>query len=509
MWNRHIAHERQADLKTFAGHHYNIAAKALPQNRHTIPLCMWERDAINNESERFLNLAEQTIMLALETYHPSVHTTGSQNITMYPYASKASFLRGFAKKARESTGWGPMPNLKYIGCNMDSPLFSFFRGLRMNCFRMTSPDPAVRTFTTYRTWCPIQHLPTTDHVKIGYYPDTTANISPICFTPRDRINKSISRGYLVFEIMDDGHPHDRPWLGVPTVGTYENFARASSLGVRFEWFDEKQDTWLTVPIERQRHNSGGAGSWSTAGYLSVWKLAITIIQLVEGVTWTQPSIGFEKIPSLRAVRVMEFSINHLQQTCQWVPRARSTSPAPKLATWVHNFDHMRRIFANDMTIVGPSQPPGIHDSFWRLTESDSRRMSRMKTICCDLCNYSARPSNDHKCERDETRSDIWVCKFCSLLNRPCTFTPPNRSKELWGDTPPLLHHLKRSVSGTGWSRYPSGPHRFLAFHHAIHMNELTTPVRVGTPWETRFEVDLGEEPKVEDIGDAVDSEVDD
>ena len=58
------------------------------------------------------------------------------------------------------------------------------------------------------------------------------------------------RGYLVFEIMDDKKPHPRAWIGVPSVGPYESFDRASSLAVRFEWYDEGRRTWCTVPLQR-------------------------------------------------------------------------------------------------------------------------------------------------------------------------------------------------------------------------------------------------------------------
>ncbi|KAH7466383.1 hypothetical protein IWW34DRAFT_852382 [Fusarium oxysporum f. sp. albedinis] len=154
---------------------------------------------------------------------------------------------------------------------------------------------------------------------------------------------------------------------------------------------------------------------------------------------------------------MELTVDHLQQTCQWLPRRTASSPAPTLASWEHNFQLMANQFGHGKTVVCREQPP-LEDDFWIVTRDDFRSI-RPGTIRCDFCKYTWRPDT-HTCVRDETRDDIWVCKPCSEMNRPCTFTPVSVSTELWGSNRPVIF-------ATPWSRFPDGPHKKLAFHNPL------------------------------------------
>lgn len=232
IWKRHSDHERETEVGS-GTLHYRIAAKALPENRHTIPLALWGDEAIARYGEHVLDLAEQTMLLVFATYHPTIHTTAKlANTQMVQTAEKGSFLYGLARKAREFTGWKPVPNLRYVGCNIMSPVFTHFGGCRMNCFRMRSPDPATRTYTTYRTQSSIMYNQDWPSVRLSAYRGDADKMVPFLFTLKKSLfSKSVSKGYPVFEIMDDGRPHNKPYFGVPNVETYENFDRASSIGV--------------------------------------------------------------------------------------------------------------------------------------------------------------------------------------------------------------------------------------------------------------------------------------
>lgn len=294
-------------------------------------------------------------------------------------------------------------------------------------------------------------------------------------------------GYLVFEIMDDRKPHPKPWFGSPSVGMIENFDQASCLGIRLEWFDPSKDAFFTVPIHRKNLRMG----FPTEGFkacLSIYRQAMTIIQLLEGITWigSVDILGIHNKNSLGA-KVLELKVDHLAQICQWIPRPKKSVSAPRIASWQRNFQLMKDQFGINGTIVGPTTPPDPTSAFWYPTMNDA--MGIPKTRSCDLCFYSTTVGTKFKCERDETRPDVWVCKFCSFLNRPCTFTPPSMSRQYWGDTPP---HIQHRNNGVAWSVYPTGPHRFLAFHHAIPLNELSTPVRVPEPLEGRDALELEE-----------------
>ncbi|CAG1971054.1 unnamed protein product [Fusarium graminearum] len=143
------------------------------------------------------------------------------------------------------------------------------------------------------------------------------------------------RGYLVFEIMDDHRAHENAWFGVPTVGPFQNFELASCFAARVEWLDEPSAEWRSLPLAPCKHKGR-----AVKGLLDGWRKAASIVQLLEGITWTEPHNGSETL-SFGAMEVRELKIDPLQQTCRWVPRkAKELQPAPVLASWDDNFKLM-------------------------------------------------------------------------------------------------------------------------------------------------------------------------
>ena len=135
------------------------------------------------------------------------------------------------------TGWKSWRDRYPFGCNILSPIFSPQQSTVLNCYRMKPKVPGVRTFTIYRkvpgistcTDMIVAHLNTRDgkgtRRNFGFYVPRCVPIPADC---------KRWKCHLVFEIMDDGKRHDRPWAGFPSVGSFQNFERASSIGIWFE-----------------------------------------------------------------------------------------------------------------------------------------------------------------------------------------------------------------------------------------------------------------------------------
>lgn len=488
LWRRQREHEL-AIVQGQKSPHYDMARKSLPQNRHIILLCFWDARAIRELPKEFLTMAEQTMISAFDSYHPVVAASKPAAETyLTELISHGTYLRSVAQQTSNGIGWRRWPAVPFAGCNVASPLFGIRQVAEVSCIRMESNDPAINTYTTYRVRSGVVKLPTQPSAIASFFwheggvrKQLSTNLVPELFG-----GKIPKAGYFVFEIMHDGKPHPRPWVGFPSVGTYENFDHASSLGIRFEWLDEARNAWLTVPVARKVF----LGNSGLPSFLELWKKAITLIQLLEGITYTGDPSFFGNNATLGSMRVNELKVDHLRQTCRWVPRMGSVRPAPIKARWNDNFQLMVRQFAHDATLVGLEKPPDVESAFWTPTAKDTYA-HRSKKVWCDLCRYST-TAGFPECERDLTRTDIWVCKFCSLLNRPCTWTPRSIAADLWGTEPPFLWHRYQ-----GWTQFPTGPHRFLAFHHAVPGTELKTPVRVKEPLEGKYGLYLEDEAEEE------------
>ncbi|KAG5774137.1 hypothetical protein H9Q72_000426 [Fusarium xylarioides] len=489
--------EHEQSIKSIGGYspHYSIARKSRPDDRQTFLLCFWTLD--NKVSPAVMDMAEQTMISMFNTYHTWI-ASSSSNFGYKPeylaMHNQCKYLQSVAKKTRDTTGWQHHLDADIHGCNVTNPLWFYHSLKTINCFKMSSLDPTVRTYTTYRMACKFNKWSGNRRSTYFWYNGQDGKYHHIAFGfPKEPFQRfSPESGHIVFEIMDDHRPHPAAWVGCPSVGKFENFELPSSLGIRIEWLDEISHQWLTVPITQ--------ASGKTDPMLR-WTKALTIIQLLEGITWTGPLNGLQSSIDFGGMQVAVLKIDHLQQRCQWLPRQRKIVQAPVEASWDQNFKRMVKEFGKGETVIC-SEPPARGDEFWK-TPANENPNTRNK-MRCDFCNYgTSYQLNRTPCERDPERTDIWVCKRCSEMNRPCTFTPITTSKELWGAEKPFLNY-------GGWSKYPTGPHRKLAFHHAIPLEKQITPIAIPepfsvTPETTALEVERDEEAglnyQVQDIDD--------
>ncbi|KAM5351109.1 hypothetical protein ACJ41O_003832 [Fusarium nematophilum] len=172
LWRRHMDHENAA--QSGATLHYRLASKALSQHRYAIPLCHWKDSEVAELSEQFLELVEQTLVLAFSSYHPAVVQFDENKPGETPHTpaniSHCTYLGEVSRKARRQSGWIPFrEGMRYRGCNIMSPLFSFLRCATISCYRMHSGDPNVRTFTTYRTRATVYYIKDGLSIHLHYY----------------------------------------------------------------------------------------------------------------------------------------------------------------------------------------------------------------------------------------------------------------------------------------------------------------------------------------------------
>lgn len=143
---------------------------------------------------------------------------------------------------------------------------------------------------------------------------------------------------------------------------------------------------------------------------------------------------------------------------------------------------MAQKFGNSFTVMGCDRPPNT-DRFRKITTVGAK-WTGLNKLPYDFCKY-AKSYAEITCEKHPNRDDMWVCKRCSEMNRPCTWTPRSQSLELWGDNP----RSPRSASGK-ISQYPTGPHRKLVFHNPMAPAQLSA-VQVREPFLFDSKIMLG------------------
>ncbi|KAH7478830.1 Meiotic activator RIM4 [Fusarium oxysporum f. sp. albedinis] len=476
---RNQQHEHATDNRSnscYEMQHYRIARKSQKQHRHMIPLVVF--DAI--VPIHLLKMAEQTFILAFRSYqgviHAPVNTGGSSGLV--GLQRKGQFLSSIARPVMDAVAW---PALKTRGCNMSSSLFEDQTRVELLCSPMVPGDASVRTFTTYRlrrNLYPPRNPNGSKYVSINLHEVNTGIIRHVVFgLPFGSLEMQGPKpgdstgGYLVFEVMDDKKAHPKAWFGVPSIGPFENFDRASSFAVRYEWYDKDQQKWYSIPLSRWYWGLNGMKEHIAEGrtekVLEPWRIAMDIVQAIEGIIYTEPLNDFK--PQIRVGEVKMLQTDHLGQQYSWITRPMRTMPAPRYATFNENFALMYRQFNTQLTHVGPTEPiPRDADVLYR-APGDNRDVVR-----CDSCLYMG---ENVKCERDERITDAWVCKCCFILYRPCSFTALSDALELWGQGPPY-----RGAGGSArLRRVPSGPHRFMAYHLTMTEEEMVTVKAVPKP----------------------------
>jgi hypothetical protein len=412
LWVRKNQHENAINAHERSPH-YDCARKSDPNNRYTIPLLSWSGEELDQLPSRFIDVAEQTMMLVFNSYHNWVRYQRDGELSHTLFAAYFQFLNAVASNVRSETGWQP---LQSRGCNVQSPLFARLRTAPFYCLRTLSEDPSIRNMNTYRQAGRFVEFTGGKLLRVVSYRDDTGSPKFLRVVIDIETVRSLDLPpsfdtYLVLEIMHDGQPHRHPWIGCPSVGPFEEFQKASSLGIRIEWYNRDQRKWFTLPLQRQR----GLLHWKEALKhndsdiaVKAYRTAMTLIQAFDGITYTEPLNGFPRFCYFPTGKILELQSDHLQQTLQWVPRQRTTQPAPTVASWDYNFDLMRQQFDKGMTIVGPPIPPPKDSDFWVTNQMDARMNSGSRVGGCDLCRLSSRRLFRIPCEQDTSRTDTWV-----------------------------------------------------------------------------------------------------
>lgn len=415
-------------------------------------------------------------------------------------------------RVRTGAAWRSLPDQLCRAESIDPNLNQNTRLMPMNCYRSSANSTGQRGMTTYRQ---ARHV---NANKDGQYkvnlfatkPDGTQQV--FCTVLPPQVGHASSCVYVVFEIMDDGLPHEIPYLGCPTVGTFENFSLASSLAVAFEWFDESSNEWKKSYINLMGYRTKfhrGVETSDVMKSLGSWRYCMDLIQLLEGIDYTGPLNGFHQSLHLTTTDVKELEVDHLNQKVSWRTRTRRSRPAPKLALFEDNARLLGSMVRNMRTITNMKDPPPLSSDFWRPSENDANAIEK-SPLRCDFCRYMDTKDKSAKpCERDSRITDRWVCKCCALMHRPCTWTARTHALEYWGTGEPYL------TRGEEITACPTGPHRLLAFHRTIPGRMKT--VEVAEPLEglrgleilRSAEVGVNDEDGLDGDGNAADDDLED
>ena len=490
-WHRLSQHQ---DALNDNSPHYNIARKSIPEDRRMILIIVWGPDQL--VPTEVVDMAEQTLMALFDSYAPWTQSNNYRDEDPVGY-SQVSFIKEVSASTRSTCH---LPPYNITGTNTQSPIFAKTRLMPFDCYRSSAKATGKRGMTTFRQ---ARHVPppradnrqaqlrTKWTTPDGMLKETTLTIPPEV----SRVNTSL---YLVFEIMHDGLPHEVPYLGCPTVGPFENFSVASSLGIALEWYDESANGWKRSYLNSKayrREFQGGLRTSDTMKSIAPWRRCMDIIQLLEGINYTGPLNGFYQSVHFLSADVKELVVDHLNQKVSWRPRPRQNRPAPKLALFENNAYLLKSLLHNTKTLTNLTNPPTA--DFWSPSADDARANSNPSPYNgCDFCRYMQTHSR-FPCERDPRFTDRWVCKCCAVMHRPCTWTARSHALEYWGSGAPYL------FSKSQHSLCPTGPHGQLSFHRTFTGDTKTVdidePIKglEGLNALPRVSVDLGDEEELD------------
>ncbi|KAM0360660.1 hypothetical protein HYE67_006747 [Fusarium culmorum] len=486
LWQRCMLHESDTQKQTF---HYNVARQAAEQDRLMIPIIVWESNqAISLE---IMNMAEQTVLLMFNTYGDWVLSSQFNAIDAKTH-NQAVLMNRVSTLARSATNW-PLYNAK--GTNTCSPLFPFRTSQPFHCHRSPAKAGGHRGMTTYRQPRLCHPNPSGTFDIILCITHSSGTLERLVVTAPKQICRPDLPVYLIFEIMDDGKPHEFPYLGCPIAGPFEDFAVASSLAVAFEWFDEASNNWKKAYVAIKKFRStfvDGVNNRDIMQPLASWRRCMDLIQLMEGIDYTGPFNGFSKSIKFAQVDVRELVVDHLTQTVTWRLRPRRSKPAPKIASFDHNARLLKAMIRGTHTAIGG--PPDLESDFWRPEAGDIAAANRGDHQC-DFCRFMCSTEHPRLCEKDNRFGDRWICKCCAVMNRPCTWTVRTAALRLWGEGQPFLVNHKSKFTSV-----PTGPYKHLAFHRS--MSGSCTVVNTEEPIEGRngFAVTMAteEDPDVQE-----------
>ncbi|KAM0373080.1 hypothetical protein ACHAPZ_007569 [Fusarium culmorum] len=489
-WQRFSQHRLSVDDNS---PHYNVAHKSRPEDRLMIPIIVWDPDQV--VPTEVVDMAEQTLMALFDSYTRWARSDSYRDDNPVGH-SQVAFIREVSASIRLTCH---LPSYNITGTNTLSPIFDLARLMPFDCYRSSAKATGQRGMTTYRQArnvpSPADSRPYRFNINC-ITPDGTKHDIGLILPPEvGRVN---TRLYLVFEIMHDGSPHEVPYLGCPTVGPFENFSIASSLGIALEWYDESANGWKRSYLNSKAYRGDfqvGLRASDTMKSIAPWRRCMNIIQLLEGINYTGPLNGFYQSIHFISADVKELVVDHLNQKVSWRPRPRQNRPAPKLALFEDNAYLLKSLLHNTKTLTNMTNPPTA--DFWAPNALDANIYNRRGTFhWCDFCRYMQTDIR-FPCERDPRFTDRWVCRCCAVMHRPCTWTARSHALEYWGSGAPYL--TKKSQ----YSLCPTGPRRLLSFHRTFTGStktiDIDEPIKglQGLNALPRVSVDLGDEEELD------------
>ncbi|KAH7159003.1 hypothetical protein DER46DRAFT_686250 [Fusarium sp. MPI-SDFR-AT-0072] len=286
--------------------HLRIALKSSPEDRHMIPIMIWEDGDV---SSRILNMAEQTMILLLRSYQPFLFVSEND---LYPVtvvnSRRAKLLASFQQKAASTTGW---PRINCRGLNQESPIYGNTRSIyQFLSIPMTPGNPNARSFTSHRIRRTLYYLTGVAGVRWGFnnhYSDTNTKKKFLSFrVMNETLNAQRPKyGYLVFEIMDDDKLHPRPYMG----------------------FNESAQRWCKAIVAKIQYIDPVklARTGDAEACLKPYRDGMMIFQALKGIDYTGPLDGFSRRVTILCQNMSVLKTNHLLQEYRLEPQRRVSS----------------------------------------------------------------------------------------------------------------------------------------------------------------------------------------
>ncbi len=315
---------------------------------------------------------------------------------------------------------------------------------------------------------------------------------------------------LALELMDDGHNHELPFYGLPTVGPYRDFGAANSLGMRVEWKHWSLPKWFSAPLQigARRHRKIGIALLKGDGSQieRLYQEATALVQMIRGEECPNAPEGFWIALCARGSRatIQRLEVDHLQQSICWAPQLPRQVAPPTRATAEEN----RKLLyknppAGRHTAVGIK--PARNDAIWYYDSTSTK--SAAKDPVCDTCTIISKCRSGPNlkftvdCNYDP---EIQACPTCKAMNRICTFTPVTPLLSSWVgreiDPADYINAAKMVL----FPSYGAGPARNLVSHLGMEKDvHIITEIPEPPGWESLFPwLDLSDDTSGDQSPDA-------
>lgn len=535
----HLEHTRKHTPRSGRLGHYDIAAATPAERCHVLIVVCNDTMSVAGNVRIAKNMLEQTIILTLQAYASFVGTTPRQRSFGNP--QRINFLSALERQVRLDTNFQPKWRITH-GTNTNSPLFEFawlwkgtvavedgrspFGHIMVQSVEPRHPSlPGRKVYRTVRevyiwsrndygiVFYGMSGTSAADTVRAGRETDDKFKFAvPLVLAEKIIASTKATPGrsfkvVLVFELLDKGVPHERPYLGFPSLGPYVNYNGVNSLGIRLEWQDATSKLWYTCPIAVRRHvlTKIGQGMYQGDAGASIdhFSRVTALIHMLRSQQCVDPTGVFYRTAYFRSnvPTVQHFIVDHLSQSARWeIPVSREV-PAPQKATFEHNYAIMVKNahLLSKYTVVNAPEG-GKKDAIYDVDNISLQSSVRANDVVCDTCTLLGRIRTEPNltsstffhgfkdCKYDHTDK---TCDVCKAMVRPCTFTPLKPLAFAWIG-PGATEMLKNSAGQLILPLVGKGPMRHLLHHVLCGGDELVTPVEIDEPFQVRTLLDFAD-----------------